>query len=160
MRLPILVLWSFGHLFILGCKEHLLNTYYLSGILVGTGEMEIIIKVPSLKEPIKSNLLVCCCNKAAYRWFCSTVLCNNPHLLSHYGSAGQLELGRCRLGGSLSGCDSAMLGSRLWVGFRSSPCIFVLRPRWKGQQIPWGMLFSWQATERQHPNYTTQAHLI
>lgn len=40
-----------GHLFILEYSKHLLNTYYVPGLLVGTGEMEIVIMVPSLKEP-------------------------------------------------------------------------------------------------------------
>lgn len=48
-------LWFFDHLvicwFILVCNKRLLNIYYVSGILVGIGEMEIVTVVSGLKEP-------------------------------------------------------------------------------------------------------------
>ena len=149
MPLFILLLWLFSHLFVYSrirrtFIEHLLSIRHLSK------HWRNSITVPRLKEPMKSNVLVSCCNKVAYKCFCSTWFAT----IHIYSCTMSLQV-------------NSSLAEVGWVAFFQAVIQLCLAPQCFLGSGLLHVYLSWDSGGRGSSslgyaslNYTTQTHLI
>ena len=108
---------------------------------------------------MKSNVLVSCCNKVAYKCFCSTWFAT-IHIYSCTVSlqvnSSLAEVGWVALFQAV--IQLCLAPQRFWAWIFSM--YICPETQAEGATVPWGMLLFHGNPRASTPNYTTQAHLI